>query len=39
LAAALEWCDQRPRHRPFVCFDRRLAEAAFQLGFAVETGS
>lgn len=36
LAAALVWCDERPRGRPFVCFDRRLAEAAASLGFIVE---
>jgi len=40
LAAALEWCDERPRNRPFVCFDRRLAKAAAEIGFTVirETG-
>jgi predicted nucleic acid-binding protein len=36
LAAALRWCDERPRGRSFVCFDRRLADAAAGLGFVVE---
>jgi hypothetical protein len=35
LAAALVWCRERPRRRPFVCFDDRLAEAAEQIGFSV----
>lgn len=35
LAAAVIWCKERPQKRPFVCFDRRLAEAADRLGFAV----
>ena len=35
LAAALVWCRERPRGRPFVCFDLRLAGAAEQAGFAV----
>ncbi len=38
LAAALDWCDQRPQNRPFICFDRRLAQAARRVGFAVPTG-
>lgn len=33
LAAALVWCDERPRNRPFVCLDRRLMEAARAAGF------
>ena len=33
LAAALVWCKQRPRRRPFVCLDRRLREAAERTGF------
>ncbi len=33
LAAALIWCKEKPRHRPFVCFDARLAEAAEKAGF------
>jgi len=36
LAAALTWCGERPRNRPFVCLDTRLAQAAAALGFAVE---
>jgi predicted nucleic acid-binding protein len=35
LAAALVWCRERPRRRPFVCFDERLAKVAAQVGFAV----
>lgn len=35
LAAALVWCGERPRHRPFICSDDRLATAATALGFVV----
>ncbi len=35
LAAAVVWCKERPRHRPFVCFDDRLAAAAARAGFAI----
>jgi predicted nucleic acid-binding protein len=35
LAAALVWCNEKPRRRVFVCFDTRLADAAKQLGFTV----
>jgi predicted nucleic acid-binding protein len=35
LAAALVWCRERPRKRPFVCFDERLGAAASELGFFV----
>ena len=35
LAAALEWCRERPRHRAFVTFDLHLAEAASRVGFSV----
>ena len=35
LAAALQWCRERPRGRVFVCFDIRLADAAGQQGFEV----
>lgn len=35
LAAALVWCRERPRQRPFVCFDERLRTAASELGFFV----
>lgn len=37
LAAALIWCKEKPRRRPFVCFDKRLAEAATKAGFTVLT--
>ncbi len=35
LAAALSWCDEKPRRRPFICFDQQLAEAARKAGFTV----
>jgi len=35
LAAALVWCRERPRRRPFVCLDKRLAKAASDMGFPV----
>lgn len=35
LAAALVLCDEKPRRRPFVCLDDRLAAAAEQAGFSV----
>jgi predicted nucleic acid-binding protein len=35
LAAALAWCNERPRKRPFVCFDRRLTSAAAEAGFTL----
>jgi predicted nucleic acid-binding protein len=35
LAAALIWCRERPRRRPFVCFDERLAKAASEAGFVI----
>ena len=35
LAAALVWCDEKPRRRTVMCFDVRLAEAARQVGFTV----
>ena len=35
LAAALVWCQERPRRRHFVCFDEKLAEAAERAGFTV----
>jgi len=37
LAAALIWCNQKPRGRLFVCNDLRLGEAARHAGFTVET--
>jgi predicted nucleic acid-binding protein len=33
LAAALVWCKEKPRNRPFVSADNRLAEAAEKAGF------
>jgi predicted nucleic acid-binding protein len=35
LAAALVWCRERPNHRPFICFDERLANAAAAVGFTI----
>jgi predicted nucleic acid-binding protein len=35
LAAALVWCGERPRRRPFICFDERLTKAATEAGFTV----
>lgn len=35
LAAALVWCGERPKQRPFVCFDEHLRHAARELGFSV----
>lgn len=35
LAAALRWCGERPRNRPFVCADKRLGDAAREAGFEV----
>jgi len=37
LAAALVWCNERPRGRWFVCDDRRLAAAATAAGFEVQS--
>ena len=34
LAAALVWCKERPRERPFVCFDRKLCRTADEAGFS-----
>jgi predicted nucleic acid-binding protein len=36
LAAALIWCNQKPRGRLFVCNDLRLGDAAREAGFTVE---
>lgn len=33
LAAALLWCQEKPRRRPFVTADERLAKAAEKAGF------
>ncbi len=38
LAAALVWCAEKPRQRPFVCLDRSLREAASRAGFTVVGG-
>jgi len=41
LAAAMEWAEQRPAGRAFVCLDARLRNAALREGFRVlpeETG-
>ena len=35
LAAALEWCSEKPRHRAFVTFDVKLGDAARKAGFSV----
>ena len=35
LAAALVWCNERPRNRPFVCADKQLSDAASNAGFDV----
>ncbi len=35
LAAALLWCSQMPRNRPFICYDSELSDAARQCGFEV----
>jgi len=35
LAAALVWCKEKPRNRPFVCYDDKLAKAAEKAGFTV----
>jgi uncharacterized protein len=35
LAAALVWCNERPRNRRFVCNDQGLSGAARALGFDV----
>ena len=35
LAAALVWCRERPRRRPFVCLDKRLAKVASEMRFTV----
>ena len=35
LAAALVWTNEKPRNKPFVCFDKLLIAAARTQGFAV----
>ena len=34
LAAALVWCQEKPRRRPFITADERLANAAEKAGFS-----
>jgi predicted nucleic acid-binding protein len=36
LAAALQWCEGKPKSRVFLTFDRRLSEAAGLAGFTLE---
>jgi predicted nucleic acid-binding protein len=36
LAAALEWCEGKPKGRVFLTFDQRLGEVAAQAGFTLE---
>jgi len=36
LAAALEWCERKPKGKVFLSFDQRLREAATLAGFTVE---
>jgi hypothetical protein len=35
LAAALVWCDEKPKNRVFVCDDAKLSAAAQAVGFTV----
>jgi hypothetical protein len=35
LAAALTWSNEKPRNRPFISFDARLAESARDAGFEI----
>ena len=35
LASALIWCNEKPRNRPFVCFDQRLSAAVGGAGFGL----
>jgi len=35
LAAALIWCREQPKGRPFISFDHRLGQAAIEAGFEV----
>jgi hypothetical protein len=36
LAAALEWCEGRPKGHVFLTFDQRLREAAESVGFTLQ---
>jgi predicted nucleic acid-binding protein len=35
LAAALVWCREKPKNRPFICADVRLGKAAGDAGFDI----
>ena len=35
LAAALVWCNEKPKNRAFLCRDLRLREAARHQGFSI----
>ncbi|PYS52377.1 MAG: hypothetical protein DMF68_01790 [Acidobacteria bacterium] len=35
LAAALVWCNEKPKNRVFVCDDSKLSMAAQTVGFTV----
>ena len=35
LAAALVWCNEKPKNRAFVCHDSKLSAAAQTAGFTV----
>ena len=37
LASALLWCNEKPKGKPFLTFDARLADAAAKAGFVVHT--
>jgi len=37
LAAALVWCNERPKARNFICFDEQLLGAARAAGFTVHS--
>jgi predicted nucleic acid-binding protein len=37
LAAALVWCNERPKVRNFICFDNQLFDVARAAGFAVHS--
>jgi predicted nucleic acid-binding protein len=36
LAAALVWCNEKPRNRIFICHDEKLARAAQRAGFKIK---
>lgn len=36
LAAALVWCNEKPRNRVFICHDEKLASAAQKAGFKIK---